>query len=370
MNYRWGYRDALGNWVDGADAPAGSVIGYYDEGSRVWVEGIPAGWVTTFRMGYRDPGTGNWVEGATAPAGSIIGWWDEDRKVWVEGIPQGRGIRTEQRVVETRDTFVAPEAVAEKTFNIWPWLAAALIASGLIWGWTKYRANDKVGIIATPAAVVTEVVETVATEAPAAVTEVAVTVEVVATEVPAATVDAAVTEVPVAAATEASAAVESVATAVPAAGATVEAAADAAIATVADAAAAIAPCVPTITAPDKFIAGLKDAKLPIGETVIYTADNDPDGMLGKDGGYDAAFGFVDTSLPKADGLAGGGVIEFFTNPDSAKARAEKAVVDTKDEIREFFGPILVRLSGKMDKKQVNAYGEAIAGVTGCEFVKP
>ncbi|MGI9253474.1 MAG: hypothetical protein ACR2J8_07000, partial [Thermomicrobiales bacterium] len=174
-------------------------------------------------------------------------------------------------------------------------------------------------------------------------------------------------------ATEASGVVGTVATdAKGAAGAVatnVNGAADAAVTKVADAAAAIAPCVPKVTTPDAFITGLKDAKLPIGETTIYTAANDPSGMLGKDGGYDAAFGFVDTSLPKANGLAGGGIVEFFKNPEAAQARAAAAVVQTKDEIREFFGPILVRLSGGMDKKQADAYGDAIAGMTGCEFAK-
>jgi hypothetical protein len=368
MNYRWGYRDLNGNWIDGAEAPAGSVVGYYDEVNRRWVEGIPAGWVTTFRMGYRDA-AGNWVDGAAAPAGSVIGWWDEDRRVWVEGIPQGRGIRTEQRVVESRDTFVAPEVVAEKKFNIWPWLLGALAAAALIFFLSRGRTTEPVAVVASPAAVteVAATVEVVETE----VVEVQETPVAVATEV-AGAVDSVATEVTDAAApaaTEASAAVDTAVTAVPAAATEVAGAVDAAVTEVADAAAAIAPCVPKITTPDTFITGLKDANLPIGDTVIYTADTDPDGLLGKDGGYEAAFGFTDTSLPKADGVAGGGVIEFFKNPDGAKARAEKAVVDTKDEIREFFGPILVRLSGKMDKKQVAAYGEAIAGVTGCEYSK-
>ena len=131
-------------------------------------------------------------------------------------------------------------------------------------------------------------------------------------------------------------------------------------ATVADAAAMVAPCVPKITAPDTFIAGLKDAGLPIGETVVSTADNDPAGLLGKDGGYDAAFGLADMSLPKADGLAGGGVVEFFKNPESAKARAEKAVADATDAVRAFFGPILVRLAGNLDRKQVDACSAAVS----------
>ncbi|MFM9107565.1 MAG: hypothetical protein ACKOWF_12800 [Chloroflexota bacterium] len=353
--YRWGYRDASGNWIDGANAPAGAIVGYFDEARRAWVEGLPVGWVTTYRMGYRDAATGQWVEGATAPAGSVIGWWDEQRQAWIEGIPQGTGIRTEQRVVGTKDTYVAPEPVVEKKSNWWPWLLAALAAAGLLYGLIKWRESQNVALVATPAAVATTVVET--PEAPA---------ETAAPAAPAATA----TTAPAPAATEAPAPAAS-----PAAVATVDTgavpteAAAAAGAAVTEVAELAAPCVPKITAPDTFIAGLKDANLPIGDTVIYTADNDPDGLLGKDGGYDAAFGFADTSLPKADGLAGGGVIEFFKNPDLAKARAEQAVVDAKSEVREFFGPILVRLSGKMDKKQVDAYGEAIAGITGCELAR-
>jgi hypothetical protein len=264
-----------------------------------------SGRLDNFRMGFRDPATGTWTEGAVAPTGAVIGWWSDERNEWVEGIPEGRGINVQERVVETRDTFVAPAVEAKKGFNIWPWLLAALVAAALIFFLTRNRAvPDPVPAVATPAA---------------------------------------------------------------AAAAEVISEADAAVTEVADAAAMAAGCTPKVASPDAFIKGLKDSKLPIGETVLYTADTDPDGMLGKDGGYDAAFGFTDSRLDKAEGVAGGGVIEFFRDADTAKARAGAAAATAKDELRSFFGPVLVRLSGKMDADQAKEYTTAIGTLTGCEM---
>jgi hypothetical protein len=80
--------------------------------------------------------------------------------------------------------------------------------------------------------------------------------------------------------------------------------------------------------------GLKGSGLPIGESIAYTAENDPNELLGRPNQYSSKVMFEDTRLnpdPMAKGfdVQNGGSIEVFEDEDDAIARAEYLETVTK-----------------------------------------
>ena len=77
---------------------------------------------------------------------------------------------------------------------------------------------------------------------------------------------------------------------------------------------------------DDVVAMLKGAGLPIGLTISYTAESDPDRLLGTPGGYTSRVDFQDTRLPilgsDRPDLQSGGSVEFFPNRADMWRRAE------------------------------------------------
>src|SRR3954464_2964297 len=72
------------------------------------------------------------------------------------------------------------------------------------------------------------------------------------------------------------------------------------------------------------LAGLLGAGLPIGDSIAYTVDTDPDHLLGRTSGYLSRVAFLDTRLERltADAISAGdgGTIEVFAAADGAAAR--------------------------------------------------
>lgn len=114
---------------------------------------------------------------------------------------------------------------------------------------------------------------------------------------------------------------------------------------------------------------LKDRGMPIGETKAYTAENDPNELLGRPGQYTSKIMFKDTRL-NPDPIASefdvqnGGSIEVFENEDDAIKRAEylEAVTQSFSPFNEYAyreGTVLLRLSHRLTPDQAAQYEAAL-----------
>jgi len=144
-------------------------------------------------------------------------------------------------------------------------------------------------------------------------------------------------------------------------------------------ASAAAPAAHTTAAPAPaakdaagVVARLKAAGLPIGTVTVYTADNDPNHLLGRPGGYTSKASFADTRV-KADQArsteAGavdlGGSVEVYADTAGATARAdyigksEKSMPMLGTEYDYVSGSVLLRLSQVLTPDQAAAYKKAL-----------
>jgi hypothetical protein len=123
---------------------------------------------------------------------------------------------------------------------------------------------------------------------------------------------------------------------------------------------------------DEVLQGLKDNDMPIGESVAYTAKNDPNDLLGRPNQYTSKVMFKDTRL-KADPMAkqldvqNGGSIEAFKDEDDAKARAKylKNLTKSFSPFAEYSyreGTVLLRLSHRLTPKQAAEYEDVLKGI--------
>ena len=134
------------------------------------------------------------------------------------------------------------------------------------------------------------------------------------------------------------------------------------------------PSVSSFGAPqsaDEVLQGLKDEGIPIGESVAYTAKNDPNELLGRPNQYSSKVNFKDTRL-KPDEIArgfdvqNGGSIEVFETQDDATVRKEylkgigKVPLFSEYSYRE--GTVLLRLSHQLTPEQAAAYEDALKEV--------
>jgi hypothetical protein len=138
-----------------------------------------------------------------------------------------------------------------------------------------------------------------------------------------------------------------------------------------------APTVATSTIPaatkvtaDGLLAQLKAAGLPIGETVVYTAETDLNNLLGRPNGYEGKVNFHDNRLqsnPNFD-TEGGGSLELFADADGAKAR--KSYIDNIGkslpalvEYSFVNGRALLRLSKQLTPDQAKLYAGAFGALS-------
>lgn len=109
--------------------------------------------------------------------------------------------------------------------------------------------------------------------------------------------------------------------------------------------------------------------------VVFTAETDPNDLLGRPGGYTSKATFVDTRVAPGevvDDRPGsvdlGGSIEVFVNADDAQARAEYVGAITRSvpafaEYQYRSGAVLLRVSGQLTPDQAAAYETALAQIT-------
>jgi hypothetical protein len=107
----------------------------------------------------------------------------------------------------------------------------------------------------------------------------------------------------------------------------------------------------------------------------YTAENDPNKLLGRQGGYESKVSLQDNRLPKvedflsesASSIDGGGSIECYAASDGARARYQQlqgysgtVLGDGYDYVS---GPCVLRLSKDMTPTQANQYQQAFETAT-------
>lgn len=114
--------------------------------------------------------------------------------------------------------------------------------------------------------------------------------------------------------------------------------------------------------------------VPVRVSVRYTVESDPDGLLGRPGGYLSKLAFTDNRVNGgvvADGDLGsvslGGVIEVFANSAQARGRAlrlqQAAVgIPTRGEYDVLAGRVLIRLSRYLPPPVAAQYQAVVHGV--------
>jgi hypothetical protein len=114
---------------------------------------------------------------------------------------------------------------------------------------------------------------------------------------------------------------------------------------------------------------LKAQGVPIGASVVYTAETDVNHQLGRPNGYVAKANFNDTRLKPADDFStdAGGSVEIFSNSDGATAR-KKYIDDIGkalpmlSEYSYINGGILLRVSSTLTPAQAAEYEAALKKV--------
>lgn len=120
-----------------------------------------------------------------------------------------------------------------------------------------------------------------------------------------------------------------------------------------------------------IVEALAAAGMPIGKIEAYTAENDPNKLLGRPGQYISKANFVDKRInePMSDtvDVLNGGSVEVFANEQDAKNRfdyvsniAKAGGMFSEYDFRD--GNVLLRLSHDLTPSQEKAYEAAIQKV--------
>lgn len=120
---------------------------------------------------------------------------------------------------------------------------------------------------------------------------------------------------------------------------------------------------------------LRQAGVPLTVTLVYTADNDPNNLLGRPGGYTSKVAFTDSRIdpaevndPAPDAIDRGGSVEVYPDATAAAARKEYiqkilqgagGVLGT--EYDYLSGGVVLRVTGKLTPDEAGVYETALAG---------
>lgn len=133
-----------------------------------------------------------------------------------------------------------------------------------------------------------------------------------------------------------------------------------------------AACV-DVTSVESVLSGLQARGIPIGEYVVYTAETDPNQLLGRAGQYTAKANFRDATLQPefADiDLNDGGTVEIFATVEDAEARRayveqQLSTLPLPPQYVYLEGTILVRLSHRILPDQAQLYEIALQELVSC-----
>jgi len=112
---------------------------------------------------------------------------------------------------------------------------------------------------------------------------------------------------------------------------------------------------------------LRTVGLSIGEITVYTAETDPNSLLGRPGGYTSKADFRDTRIERGSGVDGGGSVEVYPNEDGATRRREQMqrISQSSPAIGEYTyqqGVAVLRVSRMLTPEQAAQYEQAFEGV--------
>jgi hypothetical protein len=120
-----------------------------------------------------------------------------------------------------------------------------------------------------------------------------------------------------------------------------------------------------------ILGGLKAQGLPIGESVAYTAESDPNKLLGRPGGYTSKVAWRDTRLgdPLLTGVDAGGSIEVYADPAGAQRRGEyvRSIAESSPMFAEYtyvHGRAVLRISRELTSDQAEQYHAALTETAG------
>ena len=129
---------------------------------------------------------------------------------------------------------------------------------------------------------------------------------------------------------------------------------------------------PVPTTAEAILAGLQAAGLPITETVSFTAETDPNHLLGRPNGYVSKVSFRDARVPigvtdRPISVTDGGTIEVYPAPAGAKARFDYtqglgAATPLLIEYGFLKGRVLLRLTDILTPTQADEYRAALESI--------
>lgn len=134
-----------------------------------------------------------------------------------------------------------------------------------------------------------------------------------------------------------------------------------------------ATCVDTTSA-GEIVEYLLAAGVPIGEYEVYTAETDPNGLLGRPLQYTAKANFRDTRLAPEYAefeYSDGGTVEVFDSAEDAQARYDYVMgVMRESPILVHYlyldAHVLFRISARFTPEQASVYEEALSVMQPCE----
>jgi hypothetical protein len=125
---------------------------------------------------------------------------------------------------------------------------------------------------------------------------------------------------------------------------------------------------------DQIVSELTSKVATARPSVAFSADTDPNKLLGRPNGYTSKVSFTDSRIGPDDllgvepgGVDAGGSVEVFADADAAAARQQyiqqlqKAAPLLGTEYSYVDGTALVRVSGKLTPDQAADYERAVAG---------
>ncbi|MDQ6691956.1 MAG: hypothetical protein M3Z13_04225 [Candidatus Dormibacteraeota bacterium] len=118
---------------------------------------------------------------------------------------------------------------------------------------------------------------------------------------------------------------------------------------------------------DTVITAAKAIGLPIAEATVFTADSDPEKLLGHPNQYTAKGVWHDSRLPVTPArppgtdVQDGGAIELFANADDlhARSRSLAGAASTEFDYSSDKGYVLLRLSRQLTAEQAGQYAQAL-----------
>jgi hypothetical protein len=126
----------------------------------------------------------------------------------------------------------------------------------------------------------------------------------------------------------------------------------------------------------KLVYGLKAHHLPITKVMVYTAANDPNGLLGRPNGYISAAHFLDRRAVHMSGsqtfdTSNGGAVEVFASHRLAERRANyiKGILKANPilvgpEYDYVVGKVVLRISGALTRSDAQRYLKVLKTLPG------